>query len=365
MVLQAAGRAEADIPPIVDRVLTTVGLAGFVDAYPRELSGGMKQRVGIARALAVDPEVLFMDEPFSQVDALTAEGLRAEVTDIFQAHGHRLKSILMVSHDTKEVAFLADRIVVLSANPGRIRTIIDNPLPRPRDYRSPQFLALVDRLHEIITGVELPDAPADAGRSRRRPSNRCRVPCRRKSSACSNTWTPAAAGKTCSASPTTPAGSSGQMIEIVEAAELLDFVDTPKRMVVLDAGRPQVPGRQARGPPGPLAGAAAQAASCSATWPTPSSGRRANRCPRCLSWRRWSFTCRKKTTSSSSTRSCNGPGLATCSPTTRRQQEITPSCRATCGFASPRSLSQAARSPSCPRLSARSSSWRRQLKVTV
>src|SRR5258708_13932194 len=68
----------------------------------------------------------------------------------------------MVSHDPKEVAFLADRIVVLSANPGRIRTIIDNPLPRPRDYRSPQFLALVDRLHEIITGAELPDVPPAA-----------------------------------------------------------------------------------------------------------------------------------------------------------------------------------------------------------
>src|SRR5947209_9681703 len=128
VVLQAAGKAEPDIPPMVDRVLTLVGLAGFAEAYPRELSGGMKQRVGIARALAVDPEVLFMDEPFSQVDALTAESLRAEVTDIFQAHGHQLKSILMVSHDIKEVAFLADRIVVLSANPGRIRTVIDNPL---------------------------------------------------------------------------------------------------------------------------------------------------------------------------------------------------------------------------------------------
>src|SRR5947209_5180919 len=159
VVLRSAGRAETDIPPVVDRVLTLVGLAGFAEAYPRELSGGMKQRVGIARALAVDAEVLFMDEPFSQVDALTAESLRAEVTDIFQAHGHQLKSILMVSHDIKEVAFLADRIVVLSANPGRIRTVIDNPLPRPRDYRSPQFLALVDRLHEIITGAELPDAP--------------------------------------------------------------------------------------------------------------------------------------------------------------------------------------------------------------
>src|SRR5205085_12340709 len=94
---------------------------------------------------------------------LTAESLRGEVTDIFLAHQHRLTSILMVSHDTKEVAFLADRIVVLGANPGRVRTVVTNPLPRPRDYRSTEFLALVDRLHEIITGHELPDVPATAG----------------------------------------------------------------------------------------------------------------------------------------------------------------------------------------------------------
>ncbi|HEY1375592.1 MAG TPA: nitrate/sulfonate/bicarbonate ABC transporter ATP-binding protein [Gemmataceae bacterium] len=235
VVLRAAGRAEADIRPTVERVLTTVGLGGFAEAYPRELSGGMKQRVGIARALAVDPEILFMDEPFSQVDALTAESLRAEVTDIFQAHGHRLKSILMVSHDTKEVAFLADRIVVLSANPGRIRTIIDNPLPRPRDYRAPDFLALVDRLHEIITRAELPDVPPAPA-----------VPAR-----------PPAVEALPRAAPTEIVGlleyleprggredlfriahDTGRpfltIIETVEAAELLNFVDTPKRLVVLE-----------------------------------------------------------------------------------------------------------------------------------
>src|SRR5438067_11081672 len=157
VVLRSAGRPEAAAAAEVERVLRTVGLSGFAEAYPRELSGGMKQRVGIARGLAVDPDVLFMDEPFSQVDALTAESLRAEVTDIFQAGGHQLQSILMVSHDTKEVAFLADRIVVLGANPGRVRTVMENALPRPRDYRTPEFLRLVDQLHDLITGHELPD----------------------------------------------------------------------------------------------------------------------------------------------------------------------------------------------------------------
>src|SRR5207245_10078779 len=119
-----------------------------------------KQRIGMARALSVDPEILLMDEPFSQVDALTAESLRAEVIDIWQAKGSILSSILMVSHDIKEVVYMADRIVILDAKPGRVRTIVENKLARPRDYRSPQVLALVDQLHDIITKAELPDVPA-------------------------------------------------------------------------------------------------------------------------------------------------------------------------------------------------------------
>src|ERR1051326_4511766 len=122
----------------------------------------MKQRVGMARALAVNPEILFMDEPFSHVDALTAESLRAEVVDIWSAKHRRLSSILMVSHDIKEVAYMADRIVILGAHPGRVRTVVDNRLPRPRDYRSPALLSLVDQLHEVITRSELPDLPAAA-----------------------------------------------------------------------------------------------------------------------------------------------------------------------------------------------------------
>jgi NitT/TauT family transport system ATP-binding protein len=125
----------------------------------------MKQRVGMARALSLRPEVLFMDEPFSQVDALTAEALRAELLDIWAVRETNPSSILLVSHDIKEVAYMADRIVVLSANPGRIRTIVKNDLLRPRDYRSREMLALVDRLHDLITGHELPDAPLAAAPS--------------------------------------------------------------------------------------------------------------------------------------------------------------------------------------------------------
>jgi NitT/TauT family transport system ATP-binding protein len=122
----------------------------------------MKQRVGMARALAVDPEVLLMDEPFSQVDALTAQALRAEVLDIWDDRERNPSSILMVSHDIAEVAYMADRIVVLSANPGRIRTVVDNDLPRPRDTRSPDFTWLLDHLHDIVTSAELPDVTITA-----------------------------------------------------------------------------------------------------------------------------------------------------------------------------------------------------------
>jgi NitT/TauT family transport system ATP-binding protein len=156
-VLVAKGLPREEIRERTNKAIRMVGLEGFEEAYPRELSGGMKQRVGMARALSVNPEILFMDEPFSQVDALTAEGLRAEILDIWDDRDRNPSSILMVSHDIKEVAYMADRIVVLSANPGRIRTIVENTLPRPRETRSPEFIRLVDQLHDIITSAELPD----------------------------------------------------------------------------------------------------------------------------------------------------------------------------------------------------------------
>ena len=115
--LQSRGFPENEIEERAQKAIQMVGLAGFEETYPRELSGGMKQRVGMARALSVDPEILFMDEPFSHVDALTAESLRAEVIDIWAAHDKNPSSILLVSHDIPEVAFMADRIVVLGAQP--------------------------------------------------------------------------------------------------------------------------------------------------------------------------------------------------------------------------------------------------------
>ena len=141
----------------VAEIITLIGLDGFEEAYPRELSGGMKQRVGIARALVVNPELLCMDEPFSQVDALTAETLRNEVVNLWRDREKYPESIFLVSHDIHEVAFMASRILIMTANPGRIKTGIENPLPYPRDPHAPAYQALVDRLHDIITGLYMPE----------------------------------------------------------------------------------------------------------------------------------------------------------------------------------------------------------------
>ena len=212
-----------------------VGLSGFEEAYPRELSGGMKQRVGMARGLSVDPEILLMDEPFSHVDALTAESLRAEVLDIWAAQKQRLSSILLVSHDITEVAYMADRIVILAANPGRVRTVVENKLPRPRDYRSQQLISLVDYLHEIITHSEMPDVPAPVGPQQPSKTYEPLPVALPSEMAGLLEYLDARGGRE---DVYRIAGDTnrefGQVINVVKAAEMLDLVDTPKRMVVLE-----------------------------------------------------------------------------------------------------------------------------------
>jgi NitT/TauT family transport system ATP-binding protein len=132
-----------------------IGLDGFESAYPKELSGGMRQRVGFARALVVRPDALLMDEPFSALDVLTSENLRTELLNLWSGNDRSnfpTKAILIVTHNIEEAVQMADRILVLSSNPGRLRAEIDNDLPRPRDRRTPEFEALVDRLYGIMTG---------------------------------------------------------------------------------------------------------------------------------------------------------------------------------------------------------------------
>jgi NitT/TauT family transport system ATP-binding protein len=156
VVLKAAHVSAQDMEKKTKEAIVLIGLEGFENAYPRELSGGMKQRVGIARALVLNPELLFMDEPFSEVDAFTAEVLRAEVLKVWVSKELRLSSILFVSHDIYEVAFMADRIIVLGMNPAKVRAVIENKILRPRDYRSDDFLKLVEQLHDTYGHIEAP-----------------------------------------------------------------------------------------------------------------------------------------------------------------------------------------------------------------
>src|SRR5215472_2803728 len=153
----AIGGAEA--AERIHRAIDLVGLEGFEEAYPKELSGGMKQRVGIARALVGGPELLCMDEPFSALDVLTAESLRSEVYGLWTRGDLGLQGMLLITHLIEEAVFLGDRIVMLGANPGTIREVLTNPLPHPREYRDPAFISLVDRIHAVITAIQLPDAP--------------------------------------------------------------------------------------------------------------------------------------------------------------------------------------------------------------
>ena len=140
----------------VKKAVDQVGLEGFEEAYPKELSGGMKQRVGIARALVVEPRILCMDEPFSALDALTAENLRSEVLDLYHSSEGTLNSVVMVTHSIDEACWMASRIIVLDAHPGRIKAEFVNPMPYPRNPRSQEYIDLSSRIHALITNTVLP-----------------------------------------------------------------------------------------------------------------------------------------------------------------------------------------------------------------
>ena len=152
------------------RILDTVGLDGFESAYPKELSGGMKQRVGFARALVVEPEVLFMDEPFSALDVLTAENLRNELLELWINKKMPTSAIFIVTHNIEEAILLADRVIVLGRNPARVRADFAIELPHFRDRKSPRFVELVDYVYKIMTQPDLELAVPGAQASAQKPA---------------------------------------------------------------------------------------------------------------------------------------------------------------------------------------------------
>ncbi len=227
---------ELNLPPdeIARRLahsLEMVGLKGYERVYPRELSGGMKQRVGIARALAVNPEVLCMDEPFSALDVLTAESLRDELGRLCADPANPLRTMISVTHNIEEAVYLARRIIVLAAHPGRIALDVPNPLPYPRKPDAPEFQAIVEKIHAILTHHELPESPAPGPDSA--PGAAAALPT-------------ATVGQIfglislCSEDPQDVFALSDDLgqqfshvLNVVKAAELLGFVTTPGDMVTL------------------------------------------------------------------------------------------------------------------------------------
>jgi NitT/TauT family transport system ATP-binding protein len=165
---------EAQGIPVLERgaralaAIDLIGLDGFESAFPKELSGGMRQRVGFARALVVEPDLLLMDEPFSALDVLTAENLRTELLELWEAGTFPAEAILIVTHNIEEAVAFADRVIVLGTNPGRIRAELNITLEQPHDRRSASFEALVDEIYGIMTNRPSPspvagDAPEGGG----------------------------------------------------------------------------------------------------------------------------------------------------------------------------------------------------------
>lgn len=148
--LQVQRRSHAESRAIAQELIKLVGLGGFENHYPHELSGGMRQRVNLARALAIDPEVLLMDEPFASLDAQTREVMQLELLRIWN---EQRKTVIFVTHQIDEAVYLSDRVIIFTARPGRIKEILRIEISRPRSLsvkRTPEFLAHVDRIWQLI-----------------------------------------------------------------------------------------------------------------------------------------------------------------------------------------------------------------------
>ncbi|HWK48827.1 MAG TPA: ABC transporter ATP-binding protein, partial [Steroidobacter sp.] len=156
--LEAQGLPKAEVRQRALAAIDLIGLDGFESAYPRELSGGMRQRVGFARALVVHPDILLMDEPFSALDVLTAETLRTDFLDLWSEGRMPIKGVILVTHNIEEAVLMCDRILVFGSNPGRVLSEISVTLPQPRNRLDPAFRALVERIYVEMTARARPGA---------------------------------------------------------------------------------------------------------------------------------------------------------------------------------------------------------------
>jgi len=175
VALKARGVAQAERQPRATKLIDTVGLDGFESAYPRELSGGMRQKVGFARAMAVEPELLCLDEPFSALDVLSAEALRGELMELWLNKLLPIQAVLMVTHNIEEAVLMADRIVVMGKDPGHVVTEMSVGLRHPRHRKDTAFQALVDKVYAAVAGKTAPDAVAAAAPGQLRPLPKARL----------------------------------------------------------------------------------------------------------------------------------------------------------------------------------------------
>jgi NitT/TauT family transport system ATP-binding protein len=225
----------------IEESIEIVGLGGFEEAYPSELSGGMRQRVGMARALAVRPQILCLDEPFSAVDVLTAENLRAEVLEIWQEQIETVRSVVLVTHDIFEAVMMAQRIIVFGADPGHVRTVLNNQLAYPRNPKDPKISELIDVIHSVLTEALIPEEtqkPALAQPSWYQGLENLPAVTPGEIVGLLEVLDDAGGKMDIFMLANETESEFGHSLAVTKTAEILDLVETPKQMAVLtDLGR--------------------------------------------------------------------------------------------------------------------------------